>query len=329
MPGKTHSFAGLLCAVIAICGLAPAIAWTPAVKTQPGFYRVMVGDFEVTALNDCVIPYPVTTMLNATPEQIKNGLAESHVSDPVGMSYNAFLVNTGSKLVLIDTGTGGKLADNAGFRGCSRVMANLRAAGYKPEQVEEIYISHNGPDHIGGLTIGSERAFPNALVRASKDEVDRFLDPAKVAAAIAAAPNKEQAKQGFDFIGGLYQPYVKAGKFQTFDADITLVPGIKALATHGHTQGHTSYVLESKGQRMIVLGDLVHWGSVQFPYPSVYTAFDADPKAATAQRLRVFQMAADEDDWVAGAHLSFPAIGHIRAGEGRYYWIPSNYAIPE
>jgi glyoxylase-like metal-dependent hydrolase (beta-lactamase superfamily II) len=87
-------------------------------------------------------------------------------------------------------------------------------------------------------------------------------------------------------------------------------------------------VVESRGSRLIVLGDLVHWGAVQFRYPSAYTAFDADPKAATAERLRVFQMAASENDWVAGAHLSFPGIGHIRSGEGRYYWVPINYAIP-
>src|SRR5205823_2321467 len=162
-----------------------------------------------------------------------------------------------------------------------------------------------------GLTLGTEREFPNAVVRAAKSEVDVYVDPAKAAAALAAAPAKDQAKAWLQFQSDLFQPYVKAVKFQSFDEDVTLVPGIRAVATRGHTPGHTSYIVESRGQTLIVLGDLVHWGAVQFAYPSAYTSFDADPKAATAQRVRVFQMAADNNYWVAGAHIAFPGIGHI------------------
>ena len=162
-------------------------AAAPMVKAQaPGFYRMMLGDFEVTALNDGVVDYPTLQVLpKATPEQIKSGLYENGLTDPVGMSYNAFLINTGSKLILIDTGTGGKLDDDAGFHGAGRLMANLRAAGYRPEQIDEIYITHLGPDHVGGLTRGTERAFPNAMVRAPKN--------------------------------------IKAGKFESIEEDIVLV----------------------------------------------------------------------------------------------------------
>src|SRR5581483_6581694 len=101
----------------------------PMVKTQPGFYRMMLGDFEITALNDCVVAYPSSTITGATPDQIRSGLAEMRLTDPVEMSYNAFLINTGAKLILIDTGTGGKVADTPGFQGCGHLPANLRAAG--------------------------------------------------------------------------------------------------------------------------------------------------------------------------------------------------------
>ena len=154
-------------------------AAAPMMKTQPGFYRMMLGDFEVTALNDGVISYSTAQVLpTATPQQISSGLIESGLKDPVGMSYNAFLINTGGKLVLIDTGTGGKLADNPAFKGAGHLMSNLRAAGYQPEQIDEIYITHLGPDHVGGLTLGTERAFPNAVLRAPRDEVDLFRHPA-------------------------------------------------------------------------------------------------------------------------------------------------------
>ena len=296
-------------------------AAVPMVKTQaPGFYRMMLGDFEVTALNDGVLDYPTIQVLpKATPEQIKSGLYENGLTDPVGMSYNAFLINTGSKLILIDTGTGGKLADNPVFHGAGRLMANLRAAGYQPEQIDEVYITHLGPDHVGGLTLGTQRAFPNAMLRAPKGEVDIFQHPDTAPA---------WTRTWISFWADLFAPYIKAGKFESFEQDIVLTPGIRALATHGHAPGHTSYVVESKGQTLIVMGDLVLMGALQFADPSLRSSFDSDPKAAAEQRLRIFKLASDEDWWVAGGHLSFPGIGHIRAGQGRYFWAPVNYTIP-
>ncbi|MGH9823611.1 MAG: hypothetical protein ACREDR_10210 [Blastocatellia bacterium] len=95
-----------------------------------------------------------------------------------------------------------------------------------------------------------------------------------------------------------------------------------------HTPGHTSYIVESKGQALIVMGDLVLMGALQFENPSLGSSFDGDPKFAAEQRLRVFKMAADKNIWVAGGHLSFPGIGHIRSVQDRYFWIPANYAIP-
>jgi glyoxylase-like metal-dependent hydrolase (beta-lactamase superfamily II) len=235
------------------------------------------------------------------------------------MSYNAFLINTGSKLVLIDTGTGGKLDDQPEFHGTGHVMANLQAAGYKPEQIDEVYITHLGPDHVGGLTIGPKRAFPNSMLRAPKDEVDLFLHP-------GAGP--AWTKSWTPFWSALFAPYIQAGKFQSFDADIALTPGIRALATHGHAPGHTSFIVESRGQRLIVMGDLVLMAALQFPNPSLGSAFDSDPNSAAEQRLRVFKMAAEDDDWVAGGHLSFPGIGHIRSGQARYLFVPANFSIP-
>ena len=320
---------GLLIATCTLGQVQPQRS-VPMVKTQPGFYRFILGDFEITALNDGVVSYETKRVLpTATPEQIKIGLSENGLTDPVGMSYNAFLINTGARLILIDTGTGGRLDDQPEFHGAGHLMANLRAAGYQPEQIDEIYITHRGPDHIGGLTVGNRRAFPNALVRASASEMRVFLDPAKTAAALARANNSEEVKAWLKFTKDLFEPYIRAGKFQSFHEDITLAPGIRAMATHGHTPGHTSYIVESKGQTLIVMGDLVHLGALQFQYPSLLCSFDSNPKSAAEQRIRVFKMAADKDMWVAGGHLSFPGIGHIRSAQNRYFWIPTNYAIPK
>lgn len=286
----------------------------------PGFYRMMLGDFEVTALNDGVVMYATSRVLpSATPQQIKEGLAENGLADPVGMSYNAYLINTGTRLVLIDTGTGGKLANVPEFNDGGRLLVNLQASGYRPEQVDEIYITHLGPDHVGGLTPGTERAFPNAMLRAPEAEVDLFLHPDKAPA---------WTRSWIPLWSEWFAPYIKAGRFASFATDIELTPGIRAMATHGHSPGHTSYVLESRGQKLIVMGDLVLMGALQFANPSLESPFDADPKAAAQQRLRILNLAADEDCWVAGSHLSFPGIGHVRAVQGHYAWVPANYVIP-
>jgi glyoxylase-like metal-dependent hydrolase (beta-lactamase superfamily II) len=314
---------------LVIGGLRVAHGAAPMVRSQPGFYRMMLGNFEVTALNDGVVSYATSRVLPmATAAEIKQGLAESGLSDPVAMSYNAFLINTGSKLVLIDTGTGGKLDDQPEFHGAGHLMANLRAAGYQPGQIDEIYITHRGQDHIGGLTVGTARAFPNATVRVPRSEFDPFLSPTRSAALLLEAHNNAQVKAWVQFTQSLFEPYIRAGKLQSFDEDTELVRGIRSLATHGHTPGHTSYVLESEGQTLIILGDLVLMGALQFAHPLLGSSFDVDPKAAAEQRLRIFKMAADSNSWIAGGHLSFPGIGHVRAGQDRFFWIPVQNTIP-
>jgi glyoxylase-like metal-dependent hydrolase (beta-lactamase superfamily II) len=288
----------------------------------------MIGAFEVTALNDGVIFYETSRVLpTATSDQIRHGLHESGLSDPFPMCYNAFLIDTGEMLVLIDTGTGGKLDDQPEFHGAGHLMANLRAAGYEPEQVDEVYITHRGADHIGGLTIGHERAFPNAIVCAPKSEFDRFLDPGKAAALLAELAEvhpDEEARAWIQFNTDLFEPYIRAGNFRSIDSDVRLAPGIRALATHGHTPGHTSYVVHSQGQTLIVMGDLVLMSALQFADPSLGSPLDVDAEAAAEQRLRVFRMAAENDYWVAGSHLPFPGIGHIRAERDRFFWVPAD-----
>ena len=305
----------------------PCSAAAPMAKSQPGFYRMMLGEFEVTAVNDGVVTYPTTRVLpTATAEQIKKGLSENALADPVAMSYNAFLINTGDELVLIDTGTGGKLGDQPEFHGAGHLIENIRAAGYCPAQIDAILITHRGQDHIGGLTIANQRAFPNAIVWAPKSEFDIFLDPAKMSAFVAESHHDDKVRAWLDFTRQLFEPYIKAGKFRSFEQDQTLVPGIRSVATHGHTPGHTSYAVESRGRTLIVMGDLVLMGALQFMYPSLGSSFDVDPKAAAVQRQRVLRLASEKDYWLAGAHLSFPAIGHVRVASGGYVWIPINYS---
>jgi glyoxylase-like metal-dependent hydrolase (beta-lactamase superfamily II) len=297
-----------------------AYASAPQQKTAaPGYYRQMLGDFEVTPLNDGTFPMPVGKLLTGiTPPQLDAALKRSFLKDPVEASVNGFLINTGSKLVLIDTGTGA-FGPTSGL-----LMANLKASGYRPEQVDEIYITHFHGDHIGGLLAAGQRAFPNAIVRASQQEADFWLSKANKDAAPA------ERKDAFQRAMDVFAPYIAAGKFKPFNGDVELVPGVRAMAAPGHTPGHTLYVIESAGQKLLLWGDLMHVASVQFPDPSVALRFDSDSPAAILQRKKVFADAAAQGYWVGGAHLPFPALGHLRsaaAGTG-YVFVPTNYGLP-
>jgi glyoxylase-like metal-dependent hydrolase (beta-lactamase superfamily II) len=293
-----------------------ANASAPQVKTQaPGYYRMMLGDFEVTALSDGTVKLPVGKLLgNTTPEKVASALSQNFLQDPLETSVNGFLINTGTKLILIDTGAANLFGPTLG-----NLVNNLKASGYQPEQVDEVYITHMHADHVGGLMSGDKLAFPNAIVRADQHDADFWLSQAN----LDAAPKENK---GF-FQGAMasVNPYVKAGKFKSFLGNTELSPGIKATSSYGHTVGHTTYVIESKGQKLVLWGDLMHVASVQFPEPSVVMGFDTDVKAAAVERKKAFADAAKEGYWVAGAHISFPGIGHLRAIDQGYVWIPANY----
>jgi glyoxylase-like metal-dependent hydrolase (beta-lactamase superfamily II) len=314
----THSAAIAAAAAMALAAM-PAQAAAPFAKFQaPGFYRTTLGDFEVTVLNDGTLDLPVSQLLKQAPAKTDAALAKSFEKSPLQTSVNGFLINTGSKLVLIDTGAASLFGPTLG-----QLLGNLKASGYKPEQVDEIYISHMHGDHVGGLAANEQRVFPNAIVRAGKLDADYYLNPANLEKAPA------EAKDNFQGPMVSINPYVKAGKFQPIVANSELVPGIKSYFNGGHTPGHITYVVESKGQKLVLLGDLLHVQAVQFDNPGVGIQFDTDSKIAIAERKEAFAAAAKGGYLIGAPHLSFPALGHVRSnGKGGYQFVPVNYTQP-
>ena len=297
--------------------VAPVHAAAPMQKSPaPGFYRMMVGDFEVTVLSDGTVALPMGSLLtNTAPGDVKNAFARSFVKDPVETSVNTFLVNTGTKLVMIDAGAGKLFGPTLG-----NLIANMKAAGYQPEQVDEIYITHMHGDHVGGL-IGDKTAFPNAIVRADKRDADYWLSKENMNKAPA------DAKDFFEGAMMSINPYAEAGRFKPFSGGTELVPGVRAISTYGHTPGHSIYSVESKGERLVLWGDLMHVAAVQFAKPSVTIKFDTDSKAAMAQRQKAFVDAAAKGYWIGATHLSFPGVGHLRKDGRGYTFVPANYSI--
>jgi len=289
------------------------LAAAPQQKTQaPGWYRLMLGKIEVTSLSDGTLDLPVGKLLHV-PHGAKSPLPAIPAVQET--SVNAWLINTGERLVLVDAGAGKLFGPTLG-----QVVAQIRAAGYQPEQVDDILITHAHSDHVGGLADDGKRTFVNATVHLDRREAEYWLSQAR---ADAASP----ANKDF-FVGAMasLNPYVQAGKVKTFDGAGAVVPGIAALSTHGHTEGHTAYVVESEGKRLVLIGDLIHVANVQLRAPDVTIAFDTDEKRAAAMRARTFAQLAKDDGLVAVSHFAFPGVGRIRpAGKG-WQWVPVDYS---
>lgn len=293
-----------------------AQAAAPQVKTQaPGFYRMMLGDFEVTALFDGTLDLePKKLLTNTTQEQVGKLLDRGFEKDAVPTSVNGYIINTGSKLVLVDTGAGGLFGPTLG-----NLQANLKAAGYQPEQVDDVLITHMHGDHVGGLVQDGKLVFPNATIHAGQEDADFWLNKANLEKASA------EMKGFFQGAMASLNPYVEAGKFKGMKGGTELAPGIKAVPAHGHTPGHNIYVVESKGQKLVLWGDLMHVAAVQFAQPQVTISFDVDSKPAAVERKKAYADAAKGRYLVGSAHLPFPGLGHVRAEGKGYVWVPVDY----
>jgi glyoxylase-like metal-dependent hydrolase (beta-lactamase superfamily II) len=293
-----------------------AHAAAPQVHTQaPGWYRTMLGRFEITALSDGTHTFPVdTVMTDVTPAAVDAALANNDLHRPVQGSINAFLVNTGTQLVLIDTGAGALYGAC-----CGKLLANLRAAGYRPEQVDVVLLTHLHKDHVGGVLADGKPAFPNAVVRAAGADADYWLSRDQRAAAPAFLASF------FDSAAASLAPYTAAGRFQPFAPGAALVPGISAVAEPGHTPGHSGYLVEDGGQALLVWGDVVHVAAVQLDQVQATVKYDTSAPDARATRAGLLERAAREHLLVGAAHVAFPGLGHVRREGAGFAWLPLNY----
>ncbi|WP_431102980.1 MBL fold metallo-hydrolase [Roseateles noduli] len=294
----------------AITLVPPSMAAAPMVKTQaPGYYPLMVGQFQVAALLDGSLNLPVEKLLKQPAQKTTAALAKQYLKSPVETSINAYLVNTGKRLMLFDVGSSGSHGPTTGA-----VLANLKALGYKPEDVDDVFITHSHWDHVEGLTRDGQKVFPNAVVHVGKGDVDFFLGH-------QAKPNEShEEREGFEVAAAAYGPYQADGRLKPIDGPGVVAEGVTAVPSPGHTPGHTSYIVESEGKKLYILGDLIHVAAVQFDDPTVTIVWDSDPRAAVVARQKLFAEAASAGALVAAAHLSFPGFGTLHAkGKGWVY----------
>jgi len=295
-------------------GAGPARAAAPMLGvSRPSIYRFKLGNFEVTNMLDGYVqgngPHP--TFGNNQPAEAVQAYAKAQGLPPTKMEnvYVNTLVNTGKELVLFDAGNAKGRLPTAG-----KLPELIVTAGYKPEQVDIVVITHGHPDHIGGLVDGGKLVYPNARYVISEAEFDYWKKGENIAEARKA--NREQ----------FMQVVVPLGEKATFlKGEGEVVAGIRAVPVFGHSPGMMAFHIESEGQRLLNWADVANHYVMAIQQPDWHVAFDHDKEAGAATRKRVFDMVSADQTAVVGYHMPFPSVGFVEKAGTSYRWVPASY----
>lgn len=304
-------------AALAAASVLPASAAAPKVGTQaPGFFRFNVGDFEVTALHDGTVEAKIDEkrIPNAKLEDVLALMQSQYMpTDPAINSFNTLVVNTGSKLVLIDSGF-----NNNGQPTTGRMAANMAAAGIDPKTIDTVLISHFHPDHINGVrSKDGELVYPNAEIIVPPADVKHFMDEAKM----NAVP--EAARGAFKTAMRVFGPNIKDVAQGEWGKE--WAPGITAIQSDGHTLGHTSFVVSSGNKALLVIGDASNDPRIFARRPEWHLGFDMDKPRAVETRKKLLDMASADKMQVSFYHAAFPATGFVAKNGAAYDWFPASY----
>ena len=299
-------------------GMMPALAKAPLTGAiAPSFYRFKLGDFEITALHDGAgsRPLDASFVRNAELKDVQAVLAESNLpTDKLTISFTTLLVNTGSKLILLDTG----FADNGGPTN-GKTIAQMKAAGIDPKDVDAVILSHFHGDHLQGARFKDGKlAYPNAEIMAPEAEWNFWMDDARM----AAAP--DGMKGAFQGVRRVLAP--NAGDVKRFAWGKEVAPGITAVDASGHTPGHTAFVIASGNQKMMYVADITNTPVLFARNPDWKVMFDMDADKAVATRKRILDMAASEKMRLSFYHANFPATGFVAKEGNGYRYIPAEWS---
>lgn len=290
----------------------------PMGRQVPGLYRTRVGDLTVTAVLDGGMEFSGDLFPKTSPEDIRAAQRRFYQSEgPVKAYLNSFVVQTGRKTILIDSGYG-----TAGGETVGKLLDNLDAAGIRPADITDVYLTHAHPDHVNGLIDAKgHRIFERASVRLAADELQYWFDDA----AHAAAP---EGKKGlFTAARQALTPYRETGQIETFARSEDLGQGVHVVDLPGHTPGHSGFRLTSGKDQLLIWGDVIHAPVLQFAHPEWNIAFDTDAAQAARVRDKILAEAAADRIRIAGMHLVFPALGHVAPASTGYDFYPQMWEV--
>jgi glyoxylase-like metal-dependent hydrolase (beta-lactamase superfamily II) len=298
----------------------PTRASAPAAgKQAPGVYRYAVGSYECTSINDGTrtFPMPDNFVKNVSKDEALAAAAAAYFpAGKVTVPFNPQIINTGSKLVLIDTGYGPGIAPSVGL-----LPANMAAAGIDPKAIDIVVLSHLHPDHINGLrTAEGTAAFPNAEVKAPAVDWAFWMSDDNM----AKAQSNPMMKAYFDNTRKVMTPFAKT--ITQYEWGKEVAPGITAIDTRGHTPGHASFAVASGSARILIQSDVTNIPEFFLRHPDWHVAYDVDPDQAQITRHKFYDMAAAEKALIVGFHFAFPSIGYVEKDGAGYRLVPVNWS---
>ena len=310
----------LLRLAAAVPAFAMPVAARAAILTPPGTgnatqFRFTLGEAQVTIVSDGYFTIPMAGQAMNAPEDEKLAFLAEHFLDPeVGYSHtNHLYVELGEAKVLVDVGSGTRWFETAG-----QLVANLEAAGIDPAGITHVVITHAHPDHIWGIRDDfDEPIFPDAEYIIGGQEYDWWMQDGLVD---RVAPTEQQ------FVVGAVNSLTTEGLEWTRASDgHEVAPGLRLVATPGHTPGHMSLVVESEGQQLMALGDAMSNPWLNFAKPDWYNSFDQDGERTAATRRKVLDMAAADRIAVLGYHFPFPGVGHVKRDGDAFQFVPATW----
>jgi glyoxylase-like metal-dependent hydrolase (beta-lactamase superfamily II) len=286
----------------------------PVGKQAPGFYRAKLGDFEITQISDgaATFPMPDGWVKNISKEQALATAAAAHMPEgKVNVPFNPIVINTGSKLVLIDTGYGPNIGPSVGL-----LPIHMAAAGIDPKTIDIVVLSHLHPDHINGVkTKDDALAFPNAEHKVPATDWAFWMSEDN-----AAKADSQMMKNYFATVRKVLGNM--ADKVTKYEWGKEVAQGITALETPGHTPGHTSFAVASGNAKMLVQSDVTNIPEFFLRNPDWHVAYDIDPVKAAQTRHKFYDMAAAEKVLIAGFHFAFPSQGYVEKDGSGYRLVP-------
>lgn len=295
---------------------APVFAQAAAAAAQaPGFYKYKVGDITVTAINDGFFNRPLEGFIrNAELPAVQSAMSAAFLpTNAVPIPFNTLVVETGGKVVLLDTGNG-----NVGAPTSGTWMTNFKAAGFDPAKVDSVVISHFHGDHINGIRLRDGSAvFPNAEIQVPTPEWAFWMSDERM----NAAP--EAMRGGFQNARRVFAPI--AANVKRFEPGAEVAPGVTSMAAFGHSPGHTVFVVSSGNARLTYMADITNHPALFVRNPDWSAIFDMDADAARATRRRLLDMAASEKTRVHFYHAPFPSNGFIAKDGNGFQLVPAQW----
>jgi glyoxylase-like metal-dependent hydrolase (beta-lactamase superfamily II) len=294
-------------------------ATAPADHQVASFYRYKLGTMEITVVSDGINRLPVTPAFvpNVTVEEVNAALRDNFMEPGVFVyPYNPIVINTGARLILVDTGTG-EAAYKATKGLSGQLLANMTAAGINPNAIDTVLISHYHGDHINGLLkADNSLAFANAEILVPAPEHKYWMDDGE-----RSRSSTQRIAENFTNVRRVMNPDVLK-RLRTYEWDKDVLPGIHAVGTPGHTPGHTSHILTSSQTTVFAQADVTHAPFLFARHPGWHAFYDHDPDLAETTRRKVYDMLAAEKLTVQGFHYPFPAVAHIEKTKTGYLEIP-------